>query len=677
MSINFRAMVLGSKGVNATGLIRSLGMAEVYVIFASTYGKIESKYTKEYLRLPKDKNKWVSILNEHAYKGKIKTAVFPSDDETAFWLDENYENLKNFYIVPNAQGKLKEIADKAVMSEMAKAAGLAVPDFAKISLPYPPGKIEFPVILKPFAGYAGSKGDIAICRSKDEYACASEKLLKKGYKEILGQRLLDSPAQEEIGLMGMALPGGKIIIPGIIHKIRSYPTGRGSTSYAKFEPGTDDLDIEKTERFVRSSGYVGLFDIEMIKAGDTYYFIEINYRNGQYGYTPTAAGYNLPVNWIRGMSEEEVDGCKELKSIFYINERDDFRHVKNGEIGLKEWIKQFNSASAYGMFCKGDQRPFIRQYAKIPDRVSIWFNKAAGRLKDLLIKEEWSIAIRKRGNDPLWKSNGEERKFTVLSNSLRYWAADPFIVPYKDKDYLFFEMFDRFCGKGMIGYRRISDGKAGKMKIAYAAEHHLSFPYIFVWRGSYYMLPEYSEGKKLVLLRAARFPDKWKKVCEWMEGKRLADSVVFEHSGQGYLFTQELKNGYSSDELDIFIWKNGGWAEYKSNPAVKSFENSRLGGMVFLSEGELIRVSQDCKEEYGKRLHFSKIQELSEYAFIEKHISTVSVEDVHTDKKEEFCGIHTYNSDDRYEVIDLKNKSGVRFGNIVNIIFRIFGKLKG
>ena len=214
MSINFRAMVLGSKGVNATGLIRSLGAAKAYVIFASTYGKIESKYTKEYLRLPKDKNKWVSILNERAYKGKIKTAVFPSDDETAFWLDENYENLKNFYIVPNAQGKLKEIADKAVMSEMAKAAGLAVPDFAKISLPYPPGKIEFPVILKPFAGYAGSKGDIAICRSKDEYACASEKLLKKGYKEILVQRLLDSPAQEEIGLMGMALPGGKIIIPG-------------------------------------------------------------------------------------------------------------------------------------------------------------------------------------------------------------------------------------------------------------------------------------------------------------------------------------------------------------------------------------------------------------------------------------------------------------------------------
>ena len=41
-----QAIVLGSKSVNATGLIRSLGMAGMSVTFMSNYSKIESKYTK-------------------------------------------------------------------------------------------------------------------------------------------------------------------------------------------------------------------------------------------------------------------------------------------------------------------------------------------------------------------------------------------------------------------------------------------------------------------------------------------------------------------------------------------------------------------------------------------------------------------------------------------------------
>lgn len=49
------AIVLGSKGVNATGLIRSLGMASINVVYASTYSKIESKYVWKYLKLPEDK----------------------------------------------------------------------------------------------------------------------------------------------------------------------------------------------------------------------------------------------------------------------------------------------------------------------------------------------------------------------------------------------------------------------------------------------------------------------------------------------------------------------------------------------------------------------------------------------------------------------------------------------
>lgn len=669
-------IVIGSKGVNAVGLIRSLGEKHFDVTFMSTYNKIESKYTKKYFRLPDNKEKWIVFLQKYGQISKEKIAFFPTDDETAFWLDENYESLQRYFIVPHANGKMRMLADKSIMNELAKKAGLNVPEFVKLSLSESERKNQYPIILKPYAGYAGSKGDILICHNDDEYTNAIRMLKKQGYKEVLLQQLLDDPEQEEIGLMGMTLKRGQIVIPGIIHKIRSYPIGKGSTSYAKFSPGIREISEEKIKQFISSTGYVGVFDVEMIKAYGKYWFIEINYRNGQYGYTPTAAGYNLPANWVYGMNDDNVEKVHKLKEIYYINEREDYRHVKDGTISLKEWMKEFRMASACGMYCSGDQRPFIRQYIKIPDRVVIKSRKVKLYIKDLLVKEEWNIAIRKRKDKALWEKGGKTKSFTVLPNTIRYWAADPFIISVEKKDYLFFEMFDRLKSKGIIGYREIDGSKIGKMKIAYQGEHHLSFPFIVEYKNEYYMMPEYSEGKELFILKATHFPDKWKKVQSWMKGRRVVDSALLSYEGKKYLFTQELKSEYSSDELSIFIQKGKEWIPHEQNPIVKSLANSRLAGKIFVDNNCLVRVSQDCQEGYGTKLHFNNILKLSEKEYEEEIFQTISVGSIGVDSKKRFCGIHTYNFDDRYEVIDLKNTDRIRIGNILNVMFRIIGKFK-
>lgn len=194
-----------------------------------------------------------------------------------------------------------------------------------------------------------------------------------------------------------------------------------------------EINEEKIKKFVLSTGYVGVFDVEMIKAYGKYWFIEINYRNGQYGYTPTAAGYNLPVNWLVGMKNGKVKNCSNIKEIYYINERDDYKHVKEGTITQKEWIKEFHNATAYGMYCPVDQRPFIRQYVKVPDRVINKFKNMKLVLNDLFFREEWNIAIRKKENKSLWETGGESKQFTVLPNTMRYWAADPFIISVGEK----------------------------------------------------------------------------------------------------------------------------------------------------------------------------------------------------------------------------------------------------
>ncbi len=671
-----KAIVIGSKGVNALGLIRSLGERQFDVTFMSAYSKIESKYTKEYLKLPDNRKKWLALLQKYGQIRKEKVGMFPTDDDTAFWLDENYEALQEYFIVPHAEGKMRTLADKSVMNEIAKKAELSVPDFIKLSLAESERKNQYPIILKPYAGYAGSKGDISICHNDDEYTNAVQTLKKQGYKEVLLQQLLDDPEQEEIGLMGMSLNNGQVVIPGIIHKIRSYPAGKGSTSYARFSSDMSEINEEKIKKFVSATGYVGIFDIEMIKAYGKYWFIEINYRNGQYGYIPTAAGYNLPANWVYGMKNEKVEKCNNLKEIYYINEREDYRHVKEGTINKKEWLKEFHAASAYGMYCPGDQRPFIRQYVKIPDRVIIKGRKLKSHIKDLLIKEEWNIAIRKKNEKFLWEIDGESKTFVVLPNTIRYWAADPFMISDGEKDYLFFEMFDRLKSKGLIGYREINNNKIRKMKIAYEAEHHLSFPYIFEYKNEYYIMPESSEGKELFVLKAIHFPDKWEKIESWMKGKRLVDSVLLNHERENYLLTQDLKSGYSSEKLSIFIRKGKEWVAHKKNPVVKSFANSRLAGKTFLEKNQLIRVSQDCQDGYGTKLHFNNILKLSEDEYEEEMFRTISVDDITVDSKESFRGIHTYNFDERYEVVDLKNPDRIRIGNILNVMWKIISRLK-
>lgn len=672
----YKAIVIGSKSVNATGLIRSLGMAGMSVTFMSNYSKIESKYTKNYVRLPDDKSKWIKAIIEYSATLSEKPFVFATDDDTAYLLDDNCDVLKEYCCFSNAKGNVRKIADKTVMAEIAKNCGLNIADFIKMDLTKSTDiDIEFPIIIKPFAAFAGSKGDIKICDNSQEYSFAINELVENGYTEVMVQRFLKSDNQYEVGVMGISFPNGEVIIPGIIHKIRSWPVNRGSTSYAQYIQNDDAIDIDALKRFVISTGYIGIFDIEMIVSYGTAWFIEINYRNGQYGFLPTVAGYNLPYNWCLGMSGCEIEPVNSVKPVYYINERDDYLHVKSGNMSKAEWKSQFKKASAYGMYCPEDLRPFIRQYVKIPDRVIIAFDKISSLIKDMLIKEEWCVAIRKRDNAMLYQDGGLDREFFVLKNSLRYWAADPFIVSDQGKDYLFFEMFDRFKSKGLIGYREIVGGKIGKMQIAYEADCHLSFPFIFKKDDKFFMMPESSEGNTLDILETDSFPVGWKISSNIVSDRKLVDSSLFEKNGELFLFTQELKNGYQFDQLDLYLIDNRKLVPSKNNPIVISLFNSRLAGRVFENDGEIIRVSQDCSEGYGTQINFNRVVDFSLDNYKEELFKSIAVYDVKKSNSRQYFGLHTYNFNENYEVVDFKNKSKIKFGNIINVFYRIVNKL--
>ncbi len=658
------AIVLGPKCVNATGLIRSLGQAGFFVVFASRHSKIESKWTKSYLHLPKGDEKQMEILYQYICSLPSKPAIFTVDDNYNQLLDEQYKRFVEVAFIPHANGKLIELCDKAVMSEMAKNCGLNVANFSKVNLDKFCSNLNLPMILKPYAGYAGSKGDIFICRTEGELFTSVIKLKKKNYKEVFAQEFLQDKNQFEVGLMGIALPNGEVEIPCVIKKIRSYPEGKGSTSYAQISGDFSCIDKDALKSFVRATGYVGLFDVEMIVSKDKAYFIEINYRNGQYGYAVTKAGYNLPANWFNGMMGMEIEKNVYINDIFYMNEREDKLHVKDGKISKKEWKKQFKSASAYGTYCKGDQRPYVRQYVKIPDRIKIKVGNFFYRLKDLLIKEEWNIAIRKKGENLLYEDKNTSG-FIVLKNTFRYWCADPFLITKEGKDYLFFEMYDRFKAKGLIGYRIIENGKVGKIKKAMEKPYHLSFPNVFERENEVFLLPESCGGEKTSLYKAMNFPNEWKEECVLLEGK-FCDSVFIKSKGKTYLLTQPIDNKAVLERYQII---EGVVEKCEKNPIVKGSKTSRNAGAIIEREGKTIRVSQNCLMGYGLSLNFHEVDCNENY--IEKEICSISPLDLPKKLKRKYVGVHTYNVGEKYEVIDLKNKSRIKCGNVINILYRI------
>lgn len=363
------AIVIGYKNANSTGMIRALGQAGFDVVFASAYSPINSKYKTGYLHLPEKQEDQLKVLIDYIKKLPSKPALYTGDDGNGIFLDSNYELLSQHCYCPHAQGRLPEISDKAFMGRIAAEAGLNVPKTAVLDLNSAATcPLDYPVILKPHAGFAGRKIDIQICRDNAQFQSSVAFLQEAGYTKILVQQLLEDSTLQDICMMGFSLPDGTVKIPCIIRKIRSHPLKQGSLSYGIVENHIAGVCRDKLKAFVQKTGYIGIFDIDMMVCNDTAYFIEINYRNGQNGYVPTAAGYNIHANWFRGMQGKAVEDEHTLEQLYYMDEHNDYKHVFEGAISLRTWLAQRKQASVFSMYHKKDIKPFLSQYFRIPEK---------------------------------------------------------------------------------------------------------------------------------------------------------------------------------------------------------------------------------------------------------------------------------------------------------------------
>ncbi|MDD5697194.1 MAG: hypothetical protein PHH77_01135 [Victivallaceae bacterium] len=265
-------------------------------------------------------------------------------------------------------------------------------------------------------------------------------------------------------------------------------------------------------------------------------------------------------------------------------------------------------------------------YGALLQKYKIFPYNSVKALYEVLGNEEagpWSIGIYE-GTSPFDLVSPPDIANPVLTGqtcSDALFVADPFIAVRDEKFYLFFERVNKADNKGDIAYAESPDARHWEYKgIVISEKFHLSYPYVFAWKGDYYLIAESHHDLSVRLYQAEKFPDRWKYVKNLLSGYSFVDPSIFRYNNKWWMFVStpasNIMNLYYSDDL------LGRWKPHPMNPIIKFDEHtSRCGGRVIIYHGKPLRFAQDDAPYYGIRIWAFEITELSETKYAEKPAS--------------------------------------------------------
>jgi hypothetical protein len=201
------------------------------------------------------------------------------------------------------------------------------------------------------------------------------------------------------------------------------------------------------------------------------------------------------------------------------------------------------------------------------------------------------------------------------------FVADPFLFFENNVWYMFFEVLNTNTDQGDIALATSVDGFHWSYEqVVLDESFHLSYPYVFKWQNSYYMIPETKRADSVRLYKSAQFPYEWELESILLDGIGGLDSSVFYFDGKWWMFTSPELNKildlYYADNL------NGPWTKHPMSPIVAGDASlSRPGGRSFVfDENRIIRVAQKSDVVYGQQVRAFEVDVLTETQYEEHEI---------------------------------------------------------
>lgn len=206
------------------------------------------------------------------------------------------------------------------------------------------------------------------------------------------------------------------------------------------------------------------------------------------------------------------------------------------------------------------------------------------------------------------------------------FVADPFMVKEDSNWYMFFEVLNNATGQGDIGLAVSADTTKWDYKqIVLDEPFHLSYPYVFKWKGEYYLIPESGAANSVRLYRAVTFPTQWQFVSTLINGGNFVDSSIFEFEGRFWLFTTSNDKQNKDNNLRLYYADDlfGKWIEHPRSPVIQNDPDiARPAGRVLVLDDRIIRYAQDDYPTYGSQVRAFVISELTTSTYKEEPIGS-------------------------------------------------------
>ncbi|NMW21262.1 MAG: hypothetical protein HKK67_06450 [Chlorobiaceae bacterium] len=248
-------------------------------------------------------------------------------------------------------------------------------------------------------------------------------------------------------------------------------------------------------------------------------------------------------------------------------------------------------------------------------------------------RETWAIGIYK-GPSPTKLSPPTDITNPILSandvtDTKARFVADPFMIQNSSGYFLFFEVLNDKRDMGEIGYACSNNGVQWEYcRIIIKERFHLSYPYVFLHEGDYYMIPECMGSGGIQLYQAMNFPEGWKHTKTLVRRKGgvapFVDPSIIHYKSRWYLFSYDGK----SKNLHLFsaATLTGQWNEHPKSPVIcNSPHYARPAGRVIINDDNIYRYAQDEVPNYGTKVWAFRILELTEENYREEPASEEAV----------------------------------------------------
>lgn len=275
-------------------------------------------------------------------------------------------------------------------------------------------------------------------------------------------------------------------------------------------------------------------------------------------------------------------------------------------------------------------------------------NVAANRWLSLRWLDQWQIAY-------YFAAEGEaglqpDRLRYLAPPRDRFWA-DPFAIEHAGRYFIFFEELEYRARKGRIAAIEVfEDAGPGEPQVVLECPYHLSYPFLFRWNGSLYMLPETAENGTVELYRCEAFPSRWRRHRVLLDKLSAYDASLWHDGERWWMFVNVAEAGAdSSDELHLY-WSAtplGPWTAHRGNPVVSDARCARPAGPLYSRDGKLYRPSQDCSLAYGHSVSINRVDVLRDDEYRETAVQRIA-----PGWRKDILRVHTLGGCKRLRVMD-------------------------